>query len=137
MNCSGTARMNAKALWTFFQPQLPPEDDFSGEDELAGWAAGASPLRALFGDFLAFGVRREVQRGIGRCRRLFSTPSRVPITQPVGGGRPHAAAAGHAGVRSVGPARRESEGEEEEEDDEGRPLAAVGVRASAARGGRG
>lgn len=80
--------MNAKALWTFFQPQLPPEDDSSAEDELAGWAAGASPLRALFGDFLAFGVRREVQRGIGRCRRLFSTPSRVPITQPVGGGPP-------------------------------------------------
>ena len=43
MNCSGTARMNAKALWAVFQPLLPPEDGFSGED-----ARGAiSPAAAL------------------------------------------------------------------------------------------
>lgn len=76
----------------------------------------ATPLRALFGDFLAFGVRREGQGGIGRCRRLFSTPSRICTIQLVGrAAEPHAAAAGDVGVRRVGPARAgESEGEEEE-----------------------
>ena len=130
MNCSGTARMNAKALWAFFQSHLPPEDDFSGEDGraavscpsptagrwaaaaairgragpmLAGWAARASPLRALFGDFLAFGVRREGQGGIGRClASVLNSFTGSHNTADGRGAEPRAAAAGHGGVRRGG-----------------------------------
>ena len=99
MNCSGTARMNAKALWAFFQPQLPPEDDFGGEDGraatsclsatarrwaavirgragpiLAGWLVRTVPLWALFGGFLPSGCVGKYKGGLvvaGVCSQLL------------------------------------------------------------------